>query len=71
MRATCMVGNFVAPRSSVALVTPEAVQDLVGRRSRTLLARVLRGRRIDEPYAGAGAPGTGSVGMRFTSLYSR
>ena len=25
----------------------------------------------DEPYAGVGAPGTGSVGMRFTSLYSR
>ena len=28
-------------------------------------------RRIAKPYAGAGAPGTGSVGMRFTSLYSR
>ena len=24
-----------------------------------------------EPYAGAGAPGTGSLAMRFTSLYSR
>ena len=30
-----------------------------------------RPRRIAKPYAGTGAPATGSVGMRFTSLYSR
>ena len=37
-------------------------------RGRALLAQDFRRRRIATPYAGAGAPGTGSLAMRFTSL---
>ena len=63
----------------MALVAPRTPQSVPQIRKGRALPRVrahpprpgLPPATIAKPYAGAGAPGTGSLAMRFTSLYSR